>query len=162
MSTVARPIVLALGLGVTGWLVFLLVAATMARGGAADPSQLYPAEWSFAAGVLARNLALCATLWLVARLLTRRGEALGRMLCSGAAILLVGVWATRAGLSVGDLGLAVEGSALLRATAPHTGAELGLIVLPLVAAATARRPGMGWLAGAGAGLAVCAVAEAFL
>ena len=164
MPATLRTAATAFALGAAGWLLFMAVALGM--GGAAtpaiDPAALYPPEWSFAADVLLRSLVLCASVALVAWLLTRRDEPVGRVLCAGAAVLLVVAWASRSGASAAALGLGADAAALAAATAPHAAAELALITLPLTAAARGHAVGAGWMAAAGAGLAACAVVEAFL
>lgn len=163
MIAAARTTAVAVALGAGGWLLFLAVAAAMSAGAApADPAALYPADWSFAGAVLARSLLLCGAVWLVAWILARRGEPVGRAACAAAAVLLVAAWASRSGVAAADLGVGVDWWRLAAATGPHAAAELGLIALPLVAAARGHAPRAGWVAAAATGLAACAVLEAFV
>lgn len=153
----------ALAVGAVGWLLFLAVASWAAPGAQpSDPAAGYPAEWGFVAQVATRSVLLCGALAIVAWLLVRRDEPAGRGICAAAAALLVAAWAVRSGLAAGDLGRAADPVGLAAATAPHTAAELGLIVSPLLAGARGVRPRPAWLVAAGAGLVGCAVLEAFL
>lgn len=163
MTRATRIAAEALVLGAIGWLLFLAVASWAAAGAEpADPRAGYPPEWGFVAQVATRSVLLCAALAVVAWLLVRRDEPAGRGMCAAAAGLLVAAWAVRSGLAAGDLGRAADPIALAAATGPHTAAELGLIVSPLLAGARGVRPSPAWLIAAGAGLVACAVLEAFL